>query len=219
MTAIKLLIFDFDGTLADTGKVIQLTIAQTLRKLNQAVPDAEELKRHIGLPLAKIFELVMQTQNQSLIDEAVRIYRAKFPENSKNCVSLYPGVRKTLNDFKKADFILAIASSREKNSLLALVNQLDITADFSIIAGEQDVTMHKPAPDIAEFVLQAAHMPASKSLFVGDTVFDISTGKAAGMQTCAVSYGNHSRQQLLQAGADYVIDNFTELKNIVNCKD
>lgn len=211
----QLLIFDFDGTLADTGKVILLTLSQTLTELHQKIPPEAILKSYIGMPLAKIFENICATRDQKLVTEAVRIYRARFPGNSRDNLSLYPGVRHTLKTLADAGLTLAIASSREKSSLLALCDQLGITGDFAIIAGEQDVQRHKPEPDIANFVLAKTGIPNGQAMFIGDTAFDIAAGNSAGMKTCGVTYGNQSKEELRKAGADYIIDRFQELPALI----
>ena len=211
----KLLIFDFDGTLADTGRAILLTIAQTLDELGQKRPPDEDFRHSIGLPLARIFELACNTRDEQLVARAVRRYREKFPENCEASVRLFPGVREGLGRFRDAGMTLAIASSRGRASLLALTDLLGITADFAVIAGEEDAPRPKPAPDIARLVAAQTGIPAHCAMFVGDTVFDIGCGNAAGMTTCGVSYGNHTRAQLLEAGADHVIDTFSELPALV----
>lgn len=211
----RLLVFDFDGTIANTEEAIMLTISQTLKQLGRSIPPENHIRSYIGLPLARIFEEICGTKDSSFISEAVRIYRARFPANCKSTTSLYPGVRETLNDLRAKGISLAIASSRERHSLLSLAEQLGIRSDFSIIAGEQDVSRHKPEPDIANFVLEQTHISPANAMFIGDTVFDIRAGNAAGMKTCGVSYGNHTRSQLVEAGADYVIDRFPELLDII----
>lgn len=212
----RLLIFDFDGTLADTEKVILKTLAQTLTELGLEPPAPDRLREYIGLPLARIFECASASEDQEVISRAVRIYRARFPENCKKDIRLYPGVREALEHFRNMGLALAIASSRERSSLLALAEQLGITSFFSVIAGEQDVTRHKPEPDIIRFVCEKSGIPAKEAMFVGDTIYDIGAGEAAGAMTCGAAYGNHTREQLLEAGADYVIERFAELVPIVS---
>ena len=207
--------FDFDGTLADTAAVIRRTINDTLARLNREPAREDEFKNYIGLPLARIFELLLPDADKATIDFAVRFYREKFPGNCAAGVKLYPGVRQTLKTLRDRDFCLAVASSREKASLLSLVNRLNIAPDFALIAGEQDVAKHKPEPDIAEHVLRKTGIPASDAMFVGDTVFDIKCGEAAGMKTCGVSYGFQPGEKLRLAGADYVIDAFPDILGVL----
>lgn len=211
----KLLIFDFDGTLADTSRAILLTIATTLAELGQKPAPGADFTPCIGLPLAKIFERACATRDEKLISRAVRIYRERFPEKCQASVRLFPGVREGLRELREAGLVPAIASSRGKNSLLALTDLLGITGHFSCIAGEEDAAHPKPAPDIAELVAKQAGISPASALFIGDTVFDIGCGKAAGMGTCGVSWGNHTKAQLLDAGADLVIDSFSELPAVI----
>lgn len=212
---LKLLIFDFDGTLADTGAAILQTISQTLAHLGQEMPGRQQLKSNIGLPLAEIFEKACPGLDDSQIAEAVRFYRARFPENCDSNLALYPGVAETLADLKAQGVTMTIASNRERNSLISLTDKLGITGNFATIAGEQDVANNKPAPDIANFILEKTGIPARSAMFVGDSIFDIAAGKAAGMSTCGVSYGIHTKNQLCAADPDHVIDSFPELMRLV----
>lgn len=211
----KLLVFDFDGTLADTNQAILATIARTLAELGRQAGPGEDFTPSIGLPLARIFEQALESRDEQLIARAVRIYRERFPENCQTSVRLFPGVRQGLAELRDAGHLLAIASSRGKSSLLALTELLGISADFVCIAGEEDVERPKPAPDMADLVARQTGILPTSAMFIGDTAFDIVCGRAAGMATCGAAYGNHSRAQLLAAGADAVIDRFSELPALI----
>ena len=74
-----------------------------------------------------------------------------------------------------------------------------------------DVTKHKPDPEPVLQTLRMMHMDASLTLVVGDMPVDILMGSRAGCKTCAVTYGNATREELEEAGADYIIHNMAEL--------
>ena len=78
----------------------------------------------------------------------------------------------------------------------------------------QDVTRFKPAPDMALLVLRNTHGSPDEAMVIGDTEYDIAMGRAAGCRTCGVTYGNHSAERLLAAGADHVISSFDALAEI-----
>lgn len=113
----------------------------------------------------------------------------------------------------KKGFLLAVASSRSRSSLLRYLDQLHITDCISCIVAADDVSHVKSAPDMVFKVLDELGGKPEESIVVGDMIYDVEMGKNAGTKTCGVTYGNGTREQLSKA--DYVIDDFAELLNIV----
>lgn len=73
----------------------------------------------------------------------------------------------------------------------------------------------KPAPDMVLYLLGELKADADRTLVVGDTTYDLDMGKSAGCRCCGVSYGNHSRERLMESASDYIIDCFKELEGIL----
>lgn len=110
---------------------------------------------------------------------------------------------------------LAIASSRNHASLVELTHDLGISDVISYLIGADDVKKAKPDPEPVLNVLEALGYKANQTLVVGDMDVDILMGVHAGTKTCGVTYGNGTRKELAEAGADYVIDCIGELIGIV----
>lgn len=212
----KTVIFDFDGTIADTRAGIVSTVKATLHAMG--LPDVAEdaIKELIGLPLKETFVRAANIDDEKLLAEAVDTYRRLFNKICEDKICLFPHVADTLRELHSRGKILAVASSRGHESLSMLLGMFGISRYISLISGEQDVVNKKPAPDMALRILDITHSKASETLVVGDTSFDIEMGKGAGCTTCGVTYGNHPRQKLETAGADFIIDNFADITDIVN---
>ena len=86
---------------------------------------------------------------------------------------------------------------------------------ISYVLSEDDVTLAKPHPEPVLKTLRDLAVRASDAIVVGDMPVDIQMGKGAGVRTCGVTFGNSGRKALIEAGADYVIDDFCELLPIV----
>lgn len=86
----------------------------------------------------------------------------------------------------------------------------------SLVIGAEDVTHAKPQPEPVLKTLSHFSLNAADALVVGDMHYDILMGKNAGAKTCGVTYGNGTRQQLADSGADYIIDDFAQLLNVVD---
>jgi len=209
---IKLIIFDFDGTLGDTRRNIVLTLQQTMCALGLTVQDEAVCTATIGLTLEDGFRKMYPELDESAIESCVITYRHLFDENRKYLVpQLFPGVADTLKDLKERGLTMAVASSRSSKSLNEFLSEMGIAPCMSLVIGADNVTKAKPDPESVLKVLSAFDISADEALVVGDMGVDIQMGKAAGAKTCGVTWGNGSRQDLLDAGADNVIDSMPEL--------
>ena len=208
----KLIIFDFDGTLGDTRANILLTMKMTLSKLGLPEKDDETIAATIGIPLGDGFLQMFPGMTPEQEELCVKTYRAIFEENKKDLVpALFPHVRETLSALKDRGFILTVASSRSSASLNGFLRDMGIADYISFVLGVDNVTFAKPHPEPVLRTLEEFGVDASEAIVVGDMPVDIQMGKAAGTRTCAVTYGNASREALEEAGADIIIDDFSKL--------
>ena len=212
---IRLIILDFDGTLGDTRGNIVLTMRQTLQQLGYPVPGEEVIAATIGVPLEEGFEQMFPGISPADVALCAQTYREVFEKNRKILVpKLFPKVRETLAALKEAGYVLTIASSRSSKSLNEFLRDMGIAPLISYVLGADNVTLAKPHPEPVLRTMADLGYTADETLVVGDMPVDIQMGKGAGTRTCAVTYGNASREDLEAAGADLVIDRIEELTNI-----
>ena len=212
----RIIIFDFDGTLADTRQVIVKTQQQTMRTLHLYVPTEQESMATIGLKLKCCFLAICPSLTDEQADECVTTYQQLFRQNKHLYPPvLFPHVRETLEELKRQGFIITIASSRSSFSLHELVNELRIEGCIDFIVGADEVVNPKPDAEPVLMTLQKMGCHADEALVVGDMPVDILMGRHAGTRTCAVTYGNATREQLTEARADVVIDDMQELLQVV----
>ena len=108
-----------------------------------------------------------------------------------------------------------IASSRMSGSLNGFLNNMGISDLISYVVGADNVTFAKPHPEPVLKTLEALGVPPSEAMVIGDMPVDIIMGRQAGVKTCGVTYGNSSRKDLEEAGADYIIDDFPSLPDLL----
>ena len=240
--SIKLIIFDFDGTLGDTRQTIVTTMQMTIKELQLPERNEAECASTIGLPLAGCFRTLFPDIQENLILQCAETYRRIFNENlqkissealaSPSSVANRPseqaqrlsqlrpfsGVVKVLKTLKEQGFTLTIASSRSHNSLTELTRDMGIADDISYLIGADDVKEAKPKPEPVLKTLAAMQFEASETLVVGDMAVDILMGANAGTKTCGVTWGNGSREELKEAGADYIIDRMEDLLGVIEEK-
>ena len=210
--SIKLIIFDFDGTLGDTRRNIVTTMQMTIKELQLPSRTEAECASTIGLPLDGCLRALFPDIQDDLIPRCAETYRRIFNENlQKITPEAFPGVVKTLKTLKEQGLVLTIASSRSRNSLTELTRDMGIADYISYLIGADDVKGAKPKPEPVLKTLTAMHYAASETLVVGDMAVDILMGANAGTKTCGVTWGNGTREELKEAGADFIIDRMEEL--------
>ena len=208
----KLIIFDFDGTLGDTRRNIVKTMQMTIGELHLPNRSEEECAATIGLPLVGCFETMFPDLQKEEVQTCADTYRRIFAENLQTLKpQLFPGVNDTLAKLSEQGYTLTIASSRSHASLAELTNDMGIADCISYLIGADDVEKAKPDPEPVLNTLNAMRFEASQALVVGDMAVDILMGANAGAKTCGVTWGNGSREELEQAGANYIIDSIEEL--------
>ena len=212
----KTLIFDFDGTLGDTSQLITTTLQQTIAHVGLPVPPDDQCRETIGLPLEVAFRFLTNREDK-FAKNCAKLYRHQFfTVNAKKfVVHPYPHVVSTINKLFSSGFQLCIASSRNRDSLHQLLEEMKIDHKFQYTLGGSDVTHQKPAPDLVLELLRLTDTASEEALVIGDTAYDMAMGHAAYCMTCGVTYGNGSRESLETANADYMIDSFDQLLPLI----
>lgn len=213
---IRLVIFDFDGTMADTRHNIVLTMQRVMRELGMPVADEDTCASTIGLPLKDCFRKIFSELTDDGAEHCAETYRQIFFANAKDLVpNMFPHVQEIIALLHARGIKMAIASSRTSASLHGFISEMHLTDKIAMVVGSDEVTHHKPHPEPVNVILSALDVPASETLVVGDMPVDILMGAAAGTHTCAVTYGNASAEELSAAGADFLIDDMGELGMLV----
>lgn len=212
---IKNLILDFDGTIGDTRQLIVATMQQVIAKLELESRTNEQCAAMIGLPLRQTFaDLIPMDEVTAALCE--KTYRQLFSINNKRgAVQIFPHVAETIAALHRRGLTLTIASSRGRDSLCDFVSDMHLADCIKLIVSADDIQHAKPNPEAVLKTLDKIGGQADETMVVGDTVFDIEMGLNASCITCGVTYGNHSRKQLENAGAHFIVDDFADIKNIV----
>ncbi|MGI6243433.1 MAG: HAD family hydrolase [Prevotella sp.] len=208
----KLIILDFDGTIGDTNKIIIDTMQATLRELRLPMRSREECRKTIGLPLKEGFRSMMPLTDEQN-NACFNTYNRIFDENNKTVkVDIFPGVKEAIKQWHDAGAIITLASSRGHASLAAFAEQMGLCQYISLILGAEDVEIAKPDPYPVLKTLKHFNIAPKDTMVVGDMSFDILMGKRAGCHTCAVTYGNGTKEELRAAGAEQIVSSFLDIK-------
>ena len=213
---IKCVIFDFDGTLADTAEGILRTEEAMLREMRLPKPQGGEaqMRQGIGLALRDSLHVGCRIPEERL-DEAVATYRRLFDEIAFDYIVAFPGVKDTLEYLYDKGYQLGIATSRSRRTLVYLLDKMEIAPYFTYMTSVESTPKHKPAPDLALILLDMFGVSGDETLVVGDTIYDLQMARNAGCHTCGVTFGNHSAEQLRSENPDFIVDSFPKLKEIL----
>ena len=126
---------------------------------------------------------------------------------------MYPEVIETLEHF--AHLPKAVVTNKPYGFTLPLLEGLNLSAHFKVVLGGDSLVTRKPDPLMLETAAARCEVALSDCLMIGDSWVDITAGRNAGVMTCGYTNGFRGKDELVKAGADYLIDRFGELKEIV----
>lgn len=205
---------DLDGTLIDSSQEIAAAFCYALNQIVSGdLPEPAAIVQHIGKPLALMVSELGYRLSASQLNRFQEAYRFYYDANGAGNVRVYPGVIDTLCALRSN--IFSVVTTKAPHHALATLENLAMAHFFKHVQGTTPNLRPKPAPDTIFQALAALQCDPQQALMVGDTAADIRAGQAAGIKTCAVSYGFGNLQALNDAGPDYWITSFDKLAQIV----
>ncbi|GIX49058.1 MAG: hydrolase [Candidatus Tectimicrobiota bacterium] len=205
---------DLDGTLIDAHVDIAAAFRQALRRVVAGpLPPPAAIARHIGKPLLEMAAALGYPLSPPQDAAFLRFYRQAAARRADRATRPYPGVRETLQRLSPLAF--AVVTTKETAQARAVLQRLQLAPFFCHVQGWEPGLRLKPAPDTVYAALAALRCPPAAALLVGDTAADILAGKAAGVATCAATYGFGDLQALRQARPDYWLAAFADLIPLV----
>ena len=209
---IKLLIFDFDGTLADTLPHLINCIQKCIDKYNLRQFTKEDVHEYNGGVLGNILKLLGAKDKQ--VPEIKKYFASIFLDNIAD-IYLYDNVSQTLKDLKQKGYTLAVATNRGSETIIPLLKSLGILSEFEMIISESEVENKKPNPDMINLILNKLNYSENETLILGDTKFDILMSQNANCKSCYVCYDMKENNDILKLNPDIIIHNFKELVEIL----
>ena len=208
-------IFDFDGTVTDTGEGILKSLQYSFEQMGDPVPDLSDLKKFIGPPIHYSFVTFYGVKEEE-VGKYIEKYRERYRKIGIYECCLYDGMLDTLKKLKENGVKIGIASSKPISLIYDVMNYLKITELFDAVVGTQfDDSNHSGKKDL---VLQSmAELGAddkSRVLMVGDRYFDIDGAAGAGVDSCGVLFGYGNEQEFKEHGATYIVATAQEIVDI-----
>jgi len=174
-------------------------------------PTAEAVNQIIGLSLSKAIDGLLPLESQSdisLHQQIEQAYRQSYL-TAEDDVELFPHVRETLETIRQRGYWLGVVTGKSKPGLLRVLERFDLSDQFYVLR-TADCTHSKPHPAMVLECMQEMGVKAEQVCVVGDALFDIQMARAAKVRSLGVSFGVASSEELLQAGAEVVVNDFAE---------
>ena len=211
---VKVLIFDLDGTLANTIPAITEAVNMVLLSLDLPPRSESEIKSFIGRGprhlIAKSLPENSSSNDPALIDKALSLYDETYEKTVLHTDTLYDGMKESIVALSK-HYTIAVLSNKQEQYVKALVKQLLPEGICKISCGSLAGIPAKPEPTVALKLADELGVNPNECILIGDSEIDILTAKNAGFNILSVSWGYAAKKTLIDSGAVDIIDSPIEL--------
>jgi len=206
---ISLIVFDLDGTLADSLPDITNAANYACRRLGLTEHPAVAIKQMIGGGERKLVERFLGPGREGLLEEAFGLYLDYYSRHTGDFTRLYPGVKETLPLLQSKK--LAVLSNKRQSLSEAVLRVTGILPFFAAVRGGSEEMPLKPSPEPLLALIKAVGEDPALTLMVGDKPGDVLAGKGAGTLTLGVTYGYGEPSAVKAAGPDFLVDHFAAI--------
>lgn len=207
--AIDVVMFDLDGTLANTGRDLADAVNHTRAHFNLAALPDSLVHSHVGRGVDYLLKHSLPEESRHHFQEVMRVFLERYENHLLDTTVLYPNVNEVLDYFQ--DKRRVVVSNKIHRFTVAVLRGLGVEEHFDVILGGDSGPEKKPHPGLLNRVLQQFGFAAGQAVMVGDGDTDVEAGKRAGVVTCGVTYGLGNREDLIAAGPDFLIDDLKQL--------
>ena len=215
----RLALFDYDGTIVDSAKMIVKGAIEAFRMCGIPDPDPDKVRENIGKPLALALKEYMPEGYNATPHEISDAYKNWYAEQGKLGLQdepLYPGMKTLLKKLKDSNqWYLGIATNKSRIALENGLAKHDLKNFFDITL-TTDENEPKPNPEMALKAIKTFDIDSKCTVIIGDTINDIGLGVNAQIMSIGVEWGYNKKEVLLSAGANKIVNNAIELFEVLD---
>lgn len=208
-----MIIFDWDGTLADSISSIAESIIAACEKAGFDPPPFEKARYIVGLGIKESFEYLCPGILMKDFQKAALKYRDEFIEREKN-INLFKGIKEGLVKLQETGVLLAVATGKSRAGLDRSIKHSG-TGNFFHITRTADETQAKPDPLMLKEIINSLEVRKEECVMIGDTVFDLQMAQNAGIDSIAVTYGAHSKEKIKEENPLHTADSVDSLFDFI----
>ncbi|MFI1244449.1 HAD family hydrolase [Enterococcus casseliflavus] len=206
MKQVECVLFDLDGTLLDSKECSVKATKAAFKEMGLKVPSEVVIEHYMGIPIEEsFFKMSEQPLDQETAAELIRIFRAYYQTYEESTLKVFPEISHVLEILNKRKVPCFVVSSKKTAVVKRNLVAQDLVAFFEEIIGSDAVTHYKPHPEGINKVVAHYQFDPTKTIMIGDAIFDIQMGKAAGVKTIAVTWGSHDPKKLSEENPDALV--------------
>lgn len=211
----KIIFFDLDGTLTDSGEGILKSLEYAFREIGEEVPPLEKLRMFIGPPLVTSFHEYMNFDDEKT-ELAIKKYRERYVVKGIFENAPYEGIIELLEGLKNKGCRLAVATTKPEHMARTVTDHYDMTKYFETVSGA--VGEGDTKADVIMKACERMNIPGNEIkdvLMVGDRKYDIVGAHECNMKCVGVDYGFAPEGEFREYGADYTVHTVEDLKSFL----
>lgn len=209
----RVVLFDLDGTLADTIELIVNSGQHAFRTVLGLEVARADILRHLGRPLHQ--HLGEYANSPEQLEDLVRTYRGYQVEHHDRLTRAYDGVNDLVRWLASDGRTLGVVTSKIEPLARRALRLLNIEQHFPVVVGLESTTKHKPEPEPVLHAMERIGAAPHETCYVGDSPFDIASGNAAGVASIAVTWGAFTEDDLLAHRPTRVARSAAELREVL----
>ena len=213
MPRLHTVLFDLDGTLIDSIRLILDSYHHTLTQHNLPARSDEDWLKGVGTPLAVQFS--EWQESPEILAAMIATYREYNLKHHDTMVTVYPGVLEAVREIKAAGMQTGLVTSKNRQGALRGLRLVGLEALMDVMVCADEVTNPKPHPEPVENAVALLGADPASTVYVGDSIHDMHSGRAAGVKTAAALWGPFGRSHLESANPDYWLAAPTDLVNLI----
>jgi phosphoglycolate phosphatase len=209
--AVDVVMFDLDGTLANTGRDLANAVNHTRAHFDLGSLAESLVYSYVGHGVEYLLRHSLPEESPDRFQEVMRVFLDYYENHLLDTTVLYPNVHEVLDYFHGKRRV--VVSNKIHRFTMVVLRGLGVAEHFDVVLGGDSGPEKKPDPALLRAVLDRFGFPGSRAVMVGDGHTDVEAGKRAGVVTCGVTYGLGNKEELLAAGPDFLIDDLKQLSD------
>ena len=213
---IQHIMFDFDGTLADTKEGIIKSMHYAFDQLHISRVEEKIIADTIGPPLEEMFSIFLKTQDHELIQRGVELFRKRYRVKGVRELELYPAVKETLEKLKAEGKKLYIVTSKPEVFVRQICKEYDIINHFTDITGVSTQAISLSKGKRMRLLMEQHGFTRENAVMVGDRPEDARAAAENSIRCIGMSYGYSTEHDLRQAGCDKIGNGFEQIIELID---
>ena len=213
MPRLQTALFDLDGTLIDSIRLILDSYHHTLTQHNLPARTDDEWLRGVGTPLQVQF--AEWRESPEVLEAMIATYREYNLKHHDRMVTVYPGVVEAIREIKAAGIQTGLVTSKNRPGAVKGLTLVGLEALMDVLVCADEVANPKPHPEPVEKALALLGAEPASTVYVGDSIHDMHSGRAAGVKTAAALWGPFGRAHLEGAKPDYWLETPADLVELL----